>query len=84
MLVAASAQQTRSFCFAHGIRQHQRRNKLFSTAEPLGTFLRLAATWAHLHRVQFEVEHLAVAGEKNVWADKLSRGNTCLSRAPLR
>ena len=49
-------------------------NKLFSTAEPLGTFLRLAATWAHLHRVQFEVEHLA--GEKNVWADKLSRGNT--------
>ena len=47
-------------------------NKLFSTAEPLGTFLRLAATWAHLHRVQFEVEHLA--GEKNVWADKLSRG----------
>ncbi|CAE7247113.1 unnamed protein product [Symbiodinium sp. CCMP2592] len=49
-------------------------NKLFSTAEPLGTFLRLAAAWAHLHRVQFEVEHLA--GEKNVWADKLSRGST--------
>ncbi|CAE7459247.1 unnamed protein product [Symbiodinium sp. KB8] len=49
-------------------------NKLFSTAEPLGTFLRLAATWAHLHRVQFQVEHLA--GEKNVWADKLSRGST--------
>ena len=48
-------------------------NKLFSTAEPLGTFLRLAATWAHLHRVQFQVEHLA--GEKNVWADKLSHGN---------
>ncbi|CAE6949096.1 mfsd7-A, partial [Symbiodinium sp. CCMP2456] len=47
-------------------------NKLFSTAEPLGTFLRLAATWAHLHRVQFEVEHLA--GEKNTWADALSRG----------
>ena len=37
-------------------------NKLFSTAEPLGTFLRLAATWAHLQRVQFQVEHLA--GEK--------------------
>ena len=48
-------------------------NKLFSTAEPLGLFLRLAATWAHLHRVQFELEHLA--GEKNVWADKLSRDN---------
>ncbi|CAE6932726.1 mfsd7-A [Symbiodinium sp. CCMP2456] len=47
-------------------------NKLFSTAEPLGTFLRLAATWAHLHRVQFDVEHLA--GEKNTWADALSRG----------
>ncbi|CAE7390246.1 unnamed protein product [Symbiodinium sp. CCMP2456] len=47
-------------------------NKLFSTAEPLGTFLRLAATWAHLHRVQFQVEHLA--GEKNTWADALSRG----------
>ena len=39
-------------------------NKLFSTAEPLG---------AHLHRVQFEVEHLA--GEKTAWADKLSGGN---------
>eukprot|EP00439_Symbiodinium_sp_Y106_P038539 s899_g4.t1 len=37
-------------------------NKLLSTAEPLGTFLRLAATWAHLQRVQFQVEHLA--GEK--------------------
>ena len=49
-------------------------NKLFSTAEPLGLFPRLAATWAHLHRVQFELEHLA--GEKNVWADKLSRDNT--------
>ena len=48
-------------------------NKLFSTAEPLGLFLRLAATWAHLHRVQFQLEHLA--GEKNVWADKLSRDN---------
>ncbi|CAE7562105.1 unnamed protein product [Symbiodinium sp. KB8] len=48
-------------------------NKLFSTAEPLGTFLRLAATWAHLHRVQFQVEHRA--GEKNTWADKLSRGS---------
>ena len=47
-------------------------NKLFSTAEPLGTFLRLAATWAHLHRVQFQVEHLA--GEKNTWADAMSRG----------
>ena len=48
-------------------------NKLFSTAEPLG---------AHLHRVQFEVEHLA--GEKTAWADKLSGGKHYVSRAPLR
>ncbi|CAE7197288.1 unnamed protein product [Symbiodinium sp. KB8] len=47
-------------------------NRLFTTTEPLSTFLRLAATWAHLHRVQFQVEHLA--GEKNNWADALSRG----------
>ena len=49
-------------------------NKLFSTAEPLSTFLRLAATWAQLHRVQFQVEHLA--GQKNAWADAMSRGRT--------
>ena len=42
-------------------------NKLFSTAEPLRTFLRLAATWVHLHRVQFQVEHLA--GKKNACCD---------------
>ena len=45
---------------------------LFTTAEPLSTFLRIAATWAHRHRVQFQVEHLA--GERNTWADALSRG----------
>ena len=46
-------------------------NKSFSTAELLGTFLRLAATWIHLHRVQFQVEHFA--GKKNEWTDKLDR-----------
>ena len=47
-------------------------NRLFTTAEPLSTFIRLVATWAHTHRVSLSVEHLP--GEKNAWADKLSRG----------
>ncbi|CAE7518462.1 unnamed protein product [Symbiodinium natans] len=46
-------------------------NKLFSTAEPLSTFLRMVADWAHRHNVQLAVSHLA--GEKNTWADELSR-----------
>ncbi|CAE7441412.1 rpsB [Symbiodinium natans] len=45
-------------------------NKLFSTAEPLSTFLRMVADWAHRHNVQLAVSHLA--GEKNTWADELS------------
>ena len=46
-------------------------DKLWSTAEPLGTFLKLAAAWAAKHHVDFQVTHLA--GEKNTWADALSR-----------
>ena len=46
-------------------------NRLFSTAEPLSTFLRMVADWAHRHNVQLAVSHLA--GEKNTWADELSR-----------
>ena len=46
-------------------------NKLFSTTEPLASFLKLVADWAHRHSVQLAVSHLA--GEKNVWADELSR-----------
>ena len=37
-------------------------NKLFSTTEPLATFLKLVADWAHKHAVQLAVSHLA--GEK--------------------
>ena len=46
-------------------------DKLWSTAEPLGSFLKLAAAWAAKHHVDFQVTHLA--GEKNAWADALSR-----------
>ena len=47
-------------------------DKLWSTAEPLGSFLQLAAAWAaKKHHVDFQVSHLA--GEKNTWADALPR-----------
>ena len=51
-----------------------RTEKLWSTAEPLGTFLKLAAGWAARHHVELLITHLA--GEQNTWADELSRGNT--------
>ena len=46
-------------------------NKLFTAAEPLCTFLKLVACWSARHNVHLAVSHLA--GEKNVWADELSR-----------
>ena len=46
--------------------------KLWSTAEALGTFLKMAASWSARHHVELLVTHLA--GEKNTWADELSRG----------
>ena len=46
-------------------------DKLWSAAEPLSSFLKMAAAWAAKHHVQFMVTHLA--GEKNAWADALSR-----------
>ena len=46
--------------------------KLWSTAEPLGSFLKLTAAWAARHHVELLVTHLA--GERNAWADELSRG----------
>ena len=49
-----------------------RTEKLWSTAEPLGTFLKLAAGWAARHHIDFLVTHHA--GEYNIWADELSRG----------
>ena len=48
--------------------------KLWSTAEPLGTFLKMAASWSARHHVELLVMHLP--GEKNNWADELSRGRT--------
>ena len=41
-------------------------DRLWSTAEPLGSFLKLAAAWA--------APRTHIAGEKNTWADALSRG----------
>ena len=46
-------------------------NKLFTTTEPLCIFLKLVASWSARHNVHLAVSHLA--GEKNVWADELSR-----------
>ena len=46
-------------------------NKLFTTAEPLCIFLKLVASWSARRNVHLAVSHLA--GEKNVWADELSR-----------
>ena len=46
--------------------------KLWSTAGPLGTFLKLTAAWAAQRHVELLVTHLA--GEHNTWADELSRG----------
>ena len=51
-----------------------RTEKRWSTAEPLGSFLKLTAAWAARHHVELLVTHLA--GEHNTWADELSRGNT--------
>ena len=47
-------------------------DRMWSTAEPLGSFLKLAASWAARHNVTFNVTR--IAGEKNTWADVLSRG----------
>ena len=46
--------------------------KLWSTAEPLGSFLKLTAAWAAKHHAELLVTH--IAGEQNTWADELSRG----------
>ena len=46
-------------------------DRLWSTAEPIGTFLKLAAAWAARHHVTFNVTH--IAGQKNTWADALTK-----------
>ena len=46
-------------------------NKLFTTTEPLSQFLKQVAAWSARHNVELAVTHLA--GEKNQWADELSR-----------
>ena len=42
--------------------------KLWSTAEPLGSFLKLTAAWAARHHIELLVTHLA--GERNAWASQ--------------
>ena len=67
-------------------------NKLFTTTEPLSQFLQQVAAWSARRNVQLAVTHLA--GEKNQWADELSRnklarfshraeGRECISLACL-
>ena len=46
-------------------------NKLFTTAQPLCDFLQDVAAWSACNHVRLQVTH--VAGEKNTWADELSR-----------
>ena len=47
--------------------------KRWSTAEPLGSFLKLTAAWAARRHIELLMTHLA--GERNAWADELiSRG----------
>ena len=56
-------------------------NKLFTTTEPLCIFLKLVASWSARRNVRLAVSHLA--GEKNVWADELSRSKcNALPNAP--
>ena len=49
-------------------------NKLFTTAWPLRIFVQLVAAWAYKHKWSVLASH--IPGERNVWADQLSRGNT--------
>ena len=46
-------------------------NRLFTTTEPLSTFLQTVAAWSAHANVRLALTHLA--GEKNVWAYELSR-----------
>ena len=46
-------------------------NKVFTTAQLLCDFLRDVAAWSACNHVRLQVTH--VAGEKNTWADELSR-----------
>ena len=49
-------------------------NKLFTTAWPLQIFVQLVAAWAYKRK--WSVLASRIPGERNVWADQLSRGNT--------
>ena len=46
-------------------------NKFFTTAQPLCDFLQDVAAWSACNHVRLQVTHLP--GEKNTWADELSR-----------
>ena len=60
-----------------------RTEKLWSTAEPLGAFLKVAAGWAAPRHIEFLVTHHA--GEYNQWADELSRRELgCVSASACR
>ena len=49
-------------------------NRLFTTTEPLSHFLQIVAAWSAHANVRLALTH--IAGEKNVWADELSRNRT--------
>ena len=46
-------------------------NRLFTTSDPLSGFLKTVAEWSARSNVRLALTHLA--GEKNIWADELSR-----------
>ena len=48
--------------------------RLFTASEPLSGFLKTVAEWSARTNVRLALTHLA--GEKNVWADELSRKRT--------
>ena len=49
-------------------------NKLFIAAWPLQIFVQLVAAWAYEHKWSVLASH--IPGERNVWGDQPSRGNT--------
>ena len=49
-------------------------NKLFTADWPLQIFVQLVAARAYKHKWSVLASH--IPGERNVWADQLSRGNT--------
>ena len=63
----------RGICLPAQTIPHQKLNKLFTTAWPLQIFVELVAAWAYKRKWSVLASH--IPGERNVWADQLSRRN---------